>query len=177
MRRAALAVLLHLLAAPAFAQGGGSVQLLEWRTAVPATWKSQPPASNMRLAQFVAPGKAGGAEIAVFYFGSRGAGSLQANIDRWSSQFTDAKGRPVQPVVTQGKAGGMPVTHVELHGAYARSMGSGQQGKPEPDQTLRVAVVETPKGPITFQIWGARDSVAAHAKGFRAMVEGLRPAP
>ncbi len=170
-----LAILLLSVAAPAMAQTG-TVQLLDWRAPVPAAWKSQPPSSNMRLAQFIAPARPGDAEIAIFYFGPRGAGPLQANIDRWASQFTDAAGKPVQAKVTQGKAGGMPVTHVELHGSYARSMGAGQQGKVEPNQTLRVAVLETPKGPITFQIWGARDSVAAHAKAFRALVEGLKPA-
>jgi hypothetical protein len=173
--RIALAVLSFLAAAAAFAQANVPVQLLDWRTPVPASWKSQPPSSNMRLTQFIAPAKSGDAEVVVFYFGPRGAGSLEANIERWASQFTE-NGKPVKPLVTKGKAGGMAVTHVELNGDYARSMGSGQLGKIEPNQTLRVAVLETPKGPITFQIWGARDSVAAHAKGFRAMVEGLKPA-
>lgn len=129
----------------------------------------------MRLAQFSVPGKPGEGEVAVFYFGPGGGGPVQANIDRWASQFTTAQGGPVKPTVTRGTAAGMTVTHVELNGNYSRGVGMGQETKPLPDQSLRVAVLETPKGNLTFQLWGPKGTVSANARGFKSMVEGLRP--
>src|SRR4051794_25692522 len=38
---------------------------------LPQAWKSEPPKSNMRLAQATIPGPAGPGDLAVFYFGAR----------------------------------------------------------------------------------------------------------
>lgn len=168
-----------LFALPAsFAQGNASpgLRLVDWTVPVPKEWQPQPPSSNMRLAQFRAPAKAGPSEVAVFYFGPGGGGPVQANIERWTSQFTSPQGAPVKPVVSTGRVAGMPVTRVTLNGQYARGVGMGQEGATLPNQTLRVAVIETPKGNITFQMWGPKDSVDANWSGFKAMVDGIRPA-
>ena len=44
----------------------------------PDGWKSSPPSSSMRKAQFTA----GDAEVVFFYFGPGGGGGVQANVDR-----------------------------------------------------------------------------------------------
>ena len=60
----------------------------------PADWKSSPPSSNMRKAQFSVPGKSGKAgEVVFFYFGSGGAGGVKANVDRWMKQFEIPKAK------------------------------------------------------------------------------------
>ena len=58
----------------------------------PAGWKSSPPSSKMRAAQF----SAGEAEVVFFYFGPSGGGGVKANVDRWMGQFQDAKNKKVE---------------------------------------------------------------------------------
>jgi hypothetical protein len=131
----------------------------------------------MRVAQFTAGSKRGAADIAVFHFGLAGGGSVQDNIDRWASQFLDAAGKPVRPAVAKGTASGMPVTWVALDGRYARGVGTGAQGPGAANQSLRVAVLETPAGNLFFQLWGDRAAVAAQEPAFRGAVSGLKRAP
>lgn len=66
---------------------------------VPATWKSEPSTSRMRVAQFTLPkgDNAEGAELVVFYFGGGATGGVQANLDRWEQQF-HAEKRTVKTV-------------------------------------------------------------------------------
>jgi hypothetical protein len=172
------AVLLTLLVPAASAQqpAKGTIRVVDWTAPVAAGWVQQPPANTMRLAQFQVPGKGkdGNAEVVVFYFGQGGGGPLQANIDRWVSQFTTADGKPVKPVITKAKAAGMPLTTVELHGSYSRGVGMGPQGDALPNHSLLAYVVETPKGNVTFHLWGPRATVAANRKGIEAMVQGLK---
>src|SRR5689334_19308720 len=62
----------------------------------PASWKSSRPTSAMRKAQLkVEPvkGDEDPAELVVFAFPG-GAGSVEANLDRWRNQFKDEDGNP-----------------------------------------------------------------------------------
>ncbi len=141
---------------------------------VPSQWEAQAPASNFRLAQYRVPGTSGDAESVVFYFGRGQGGSVAANIQRWSSQFSTTDGRSAEPKTQVIKVNGLPVTTVELNGTYARGVGTGPQGEARPNQTLLVAVIETADGNVTLQLHGPRATVAAHRKGFDAMVRGFR---
>lgn len=152
------------------------LSLLGYSMPVPRTWQPQPPSSNMRAAQYRVPaakGK-GDAEAVVFYFGKGGAGSVAANTERWTSQFTSPDGKPVKPKLASHKIRDIPVTTVELQGTYARGVGMGQAGAGKPGQTLLVAVIEAPEGSITLQLHGDRDAVEAHRKGFDAMWRGFK---
>ncbi|MGE0811802.1 MAG: hypothetical protein AB7O28_09575 [Vicinamibacterales bacterium] len=165
-----------LVAALAFgAAQGGRVRLLDWTAPVPAGWTATPSTSGMRLAQFEVRGAsgAGAAEAVVYYFGPGGGGSIDANIQRWTSQFAGADGGAVRPVIGRLKAGALPVTTVELRGTYARGVGTGPSGAALPDHTLLAYVVETPKGNLTFQLWGPATTVAAHRADLDRMVLGL----
>jgi hypothetical protein len=152
-----------------------SVALLGLTALVPPSWVSQPPASAMRLAQFRVPATAGSgdAECVVFYFGPGQGGSVEANIARWESQFSTPDGKPVKAVVRPLTVSGMPVTAVELAGRYARGVGMGPAGPREPDQTLLVAIVQTPRGNLFFQLHGPQATVAANQEAFWAMIRGI----
>lgn len=155
------------------------VQLLNYKAPVPAAWVQQPPANNMRLAQYLVPGEsnAGDGEVIVFYFGQGQGGSVEANTERWASQFTSADGKPVKPAVKKLKTNGIPVTVIELNGTYARGIGMGTAGNmSRPDQTLLAAVFETPRGNVTVHLYGPRATVAANRKAFDQMVRGFRSA-
>jgi len=153
------------------------VAVLDWTAPVPSVWVSEPPKTKMRLVQFRVPrvGGAEAAELVVFYFGKGQGGSAEANIARWQSQFSGADGKaPVQPVVQRLTVKDMPTTIAELSGTYARSLGMGPPSPPKPDQTLLAAIVETPRGNVTFELHGARATVAANRTAFLAMVRGIQ---
>jgi hypothetical protein len=177
-RRALLALVAAAALLPALAGAqaakSGKFTALGYAAPVPAAWQPQPPSSQFRLAQYRVPGTAGDAEVVVFFFGKGQGGSVAANIERWSSQFTAPDGKPVAPKTQVLSANGLPVTTVELNGSYARGMGSGPQGDAKPSQTLLVAVLEAPEGNVTIQLWGPRATVDAHRKGFEAMWRGFR---
>jgi hypothetical protein len=159
------------------AQAGPAIDLVGFKTRVPDGWQQQPPENTMRAAQFLVPaarGQEAGQSI-VFYFGKGQGGSVDANIARWESNFSSPAGKPVKAARRQGKVAGMPVTWAELNGAYARGVGMGMAGGvAKPDQTLLVGIVETPKGNLTFQLFGPRQTVAAQRKAFEAMISGLK---
>jgi hypothetical protein len=157
------------------AQQVDRVRLLDWTAPVAPGWVWRPVTSSMPLAQFDVPGtpSAGGAEVVIYYFGPGGGGSIDANIERWTSQFTTADGRAVRPVVGHSQAGPMAVTTVELRGTYTRGVGTGPSGVPRVNHTLLALIVETAKGSLTFQLWGPTATVIARRAGIDAMVRGL----
>ena len=163
MRRAA-AIALACLALAAQAQAPKAVRVLDWLLPVPAGGGPQGPSSGMRGAQFTAGPKLGPAPHPGVPLGLAGGGTVQENIDRWASQFLGADGKPARPVVAKGSASGMPVTWVALDGRYARGVGTGAQGPGAANQSLRVAVLETPAGNLFFQLWGDRAAVACRAR-------------
>ena len=174
-----LGVLSFLLPAlPATAGGTVAVRLLDLESVVDGTWVQEPPASTMRLLQYGVTGAAevGNASFVVYYFGPDQGGSKEANIERWTSQFSTVEGKPVVPVITTSKAGDLPVTLVELRGSYARSIGIGQQVAAQPDQTLLAAIVETPRGNLFAQLHGPTATVGTARPAFEAFLSGLRPA-
>ena len=82
-----------LFAAAGFAAGANrsvSLGALGYSVDVPDTWVQQPPENTMRLAQFQIRGPQGQepANVVVFFFGKGGGGTVEANVQRWESQFT-----------------------------------------------------------------------------------------
>jgi len=132
----------------------------------------------MRVAQFALPAVTGAdaGELAAYFFPTGQGGSHQANIERWSSQFTDASGKTVVPKITTSKSGDMEVTLVELQGTYSRGVGMGTTGEAKPDQTLMVAMVETTIGRITLQMYGPSKTLSAQRDGFMKLAKGFHSA-
>ena len=145
---------------------------------IPAAWTPTPLSSTLRVAQFGLPAVAGAepGEVAVYFFPVGQGGSQEANIERWSSQFTGADGKPVAPATSKSKSGDIEVTVVELQGSYARGVGMGPSGDAKPDQTLMVAMTEAPVGRITMQMYGPNKTVAAQRDNFIKLAKGFRPA-
>ena len=165
---------------PAQVQGESSqipmerLSFLGLETEAPQSWLSREPASSMRLLQFDVE-QEGVAEVIVYYFGMGQGGSAEANIQRWSAQFRDEQGKPVQPLVhTSSTSGELPVTWVELSGEYARGVGMGPVGEFRPDQTLLVAITETPHGNLYIQFHGDSARVLKHRPAFTRFVTGIR---
>ncbi|MDF2696027.1 MAG: hypothetical protein K0S65_4410 [Labilithrix sp.] len=168
-------MVLLLLAAVACSSGSGEpIALLEYDATVPASFVARPATSSMRLAEWsVSRTDDASAEVIVYYFGEGQGGSADANIARWSSQFTSAEGGPVTPRVGTLDGTAFVTTVAEFEGAYARSVGMGGVSA-EPDQALVAAVVETPRGNLFLQLFGDRVAVAEAREDFLEMVGSIR---
>jgi hypothetical protein len=140
---------------------------------LPANWQSQPPDSQMRLAQAAIPGPGGPGQLAVFFFGPGGGGGVDANIKRWIDQMEPAKGSNPKPETFQTDKG-FKVTWVDVAGALKpSSMGMGP-AKEQPGSRLLGAVVEGPGGPWFFKATGPDSTLAGQRDAFLTMLKSVR---
>jgi hypothetical protein len=140
---------------------------------LPAGWQSEPPSSDMRLAQATIPGPAGNGQLAVFFFGPGGGGTVEANIERWVGQM-EVSGAAPQPQVFE--ANGYRVTWIDVAGTLQPStMGMGPS-EPQPGARLLGAVVEGPGGPWFFKATGPDATLAGQREAFLTMLRSVRGA-
>lgn len=139
----------------------------------PAGWKSLP-ARGMRAAQLTVPGSGdkNHAEFIVFAFPG-GAGTVQANLDRWQGQFKgeDGKVPPLSSKKLKSKSG-VEVTRVELKGTYTDPFAAGGP-KPQPGSAMLAGIVETPKMAYFLKLTGPEATVKAANADFDKVVESL----
>ncbi|MEJ7601024.1 MAG: hypothetical protein WKG01_24185 [Kofleriaceae bacterium] len=143
----------------------------------PTDWVVKPVTSSMRAASFVLSAKPKEeAELVVYFFGDSGAGSVQANLDRWVDQFQQSGGKSSKDAskVEQLKIAGQDATLVSVSGRYVAMAMPGGAAADKADQALLAAIVPSPSGPYYFKLVGAKKTVDAHAKRFRTMLASLQ---
>jgi hypothetical protein len=110
----------------------------------PKTWKSSAPSSQMRRAQLKVEPLEGDdypAELVVFAFPG-GAGTVEANIERWRKLFKDNDGNPPKIESKRVKGKNVEVTRVETSGHYHPAQFPGRPPEPDrPDARLLGAIV------------------------------------
>jgi hypothetical protein len=139
----------------------------------PRAWVTKPTTSKMRVTSFTM----GEAELVVYYFGEGGAGSADANIDRWLGQITQPDGRPTRDVATieHSKVAGQDLTIVSVSGHYhAAAMPGADEIIDKDDQALLAAIVMSPHGPYFFKLLGPKATVDAQAASFRTALNSLQ---
>ncbi|MFN0059079.1 MAG: hypothetical protein ACKVX7_11525 [Planctomycetota bacterium] len=155
--------------------------VLELKT--PAEWKSVPPTSGMRKAQFQLPrvkDDTADGEFVVFYFGRDQGGGADANLERWIKQFErPAKvseadfSRRFNKVVN-----GIKVTLLEVHGTYIETQfgpgNSAKPGTPRPDYALLGAVVETTDGNYFLKATGPDKTMRHWRDAWQKMIDELK---
>ena len=136
-------------AAPAAAGDlGGTMNAVGLLVELPEGWVQQPPESQMRVGQAVVPGSEGEGQLVVFHFGPGGGGGVDANLQRWVSQVTNAD----EPTRGAFDAGDLKVTWVDARGTLARSTIGSFPPMDMPGWGLVGAVVEGPGGPWFFKM-------------------------
>jgi len=146
----------------------------------PEAWKPRPAASSMRVAEFVVPKAAGDSEdgeTIIYYFGARGGGGAEANIDRWIGQMKQPDGTPSKDKAVRDEqtVNGLKVSTVDVSGTYVAEMSPGStEHYNKPGFRLRAAVVETPRGPYYIKMTGPAKTIAAADADFKKLVESLR---
>lgn len=134
---------------------------LKWTA--PAGWKIESGARPMRVATYTV----GDAECVAYFFGQGQGGGVQANIERWKSQFQggpDAK-------TAKRTIHGLAVTTVDVSGAYNGMAGPGSGGgAPKPGYRMLGAIVENPGGNIFFKFTGPAKTIAANEAKFEQLI-------
>lgn len=158
---------------------GGTVDLGAITITPDENWSFESPKSSMRRAQFSIPGEGGAAELVVYFFGAGGAGSTEANTDRWIAQFTNTDGSAVSNAKREdAKIAGFEMTRVDVSGSYVGGMGPGAQPQKEtPNQRLLAAIVQTPGGPYYFKLLGPDATVSENESAFDALLKSIILSP
>jgi hypothetical protein len=143
-----------------------TVEVAGYSFSSPSNWISSVPTSKMRKAQFKVPGEKGkDAEVAFFYFGGGGAGGVKANVDRWMSQFEDAKGIEVKNTAV----GDTLVTYAQAHGTFLSGRAFGPK-TPKPNYALLAAIISGKNGAIFIKMTGPKETVEAQVSNMKKMV-------
>ena len=149
----------------------------ELKFEAPTSWKAETPKSAMRKAQFrlePVKGDTESAEMVVFVF-PKGAGTVEANIARWSAQFKDADGKAPKAVVTTVKGKNVDVTRVEVAGRYVAAVTPGaSETLDKPDFRLLGAIVLTDDAGYFFKMVGPEKTMKSALTGFDVLIASIR---
>lgn len=145
---------------------GKEVEITGYSFTAPDTWQSSKPSSNMRVAQFDAPGEEKMAEVVFYHFGPGGAGGVKANVDRWMKQFEQAEGESVKTLII----GETEVTYAQAYGTFLSGTPFGPK-TPKPGFAMLAAIVQGKEGAIFIKMTGPKDAVDSNSAALKTMVE------
>jgi hypothetical protein len=141
---------------------------------VPMAWKSSKPTSQMRRAQLsIEPvkGDSDPAELVIFGFPT-GAGTIEANVERWRNQFKNESGKTPEAKSTKVKGKNVEVTRVEVSGEYRDPFAKNQSAKP--NYRLLGAIAESKTGTAFFlKLVGPDKTVDSIKKQFDKALETI----
>jgi len=146
---------------------------------VPESWKSVPPRTSMRIAEYQLPGDAGPAELTVFAFPPGQGGSVDANINRWAGQFKTPDGGTPETKRRTLETHGLKAYVVQTEGSYTpTSMGPmAPKQPPKAGQALYGVIVEGgPQGMVFVKVAGPEATVKQHAAELDAMTNSVHAA-
>lgn len=142
----------------------------------PGSWRSTKPSQSMRRAQLkVDPveGDPEPAELVVYAFPG-GAGTVEANVSRWQSQFKDKDGKPPEIESKTIKGKNVEVTRVETGGHFvAPESPASPKLLNKPNFHLLGAIVQTPKTGYFIKMVGPEKTMAAAEAGFDSLITSI----
>ena len=144
---------------------------------MPAGWTAEPPASNMRRAQYRVPGPGGAGECIVFYFGPGQGGDPAGNAVRWAGQFQQPDGGSSVDRMLMAPLDGaqVPVRIVEVTGTYDGGMTmTDAPAESKTGYMLLGGIAESSQGPWFFKFTGPESTVRSQRAAFEAMLRSLR---
>ena len=143
----------------------------------PTAWKKTAPQSAMRRAQLKiepAKGDEEGAELIVFAFPG-GAGTVDANVERWQRLFKDKDGNPPKADVKTVKGKNTDVNRVELAGHYFPTTFPGQPPQADHENYRLVAgIVLTDNAGYFLRLVGPEKTVAAARADFDRLLGSIQ---
>jgi hypothetical protein len=143
----------------------------------PKAWKSSPPATQMRRAELKVDPMEGDdypAELIVFAFPG-GAGSVEANIDRWQKLFKDGDGNPPRIETRKVKGKNVDVVRAETHGEYHPAQFPGRPADPvRKDARLLGAIVVTEEVSYFIRMVGPDKTMKKLTPDFDEMLKSMK---
>jgi hypothetical protein len=105
-------------------------------------------------------------------------GSIDANIQRWEGQFSQADGTATEADTKQMTIEGMKVTMVDIAGTFSQTMGgpfSGGKKVESPDYRMLAAIIETDgEGNYFIKLVGPAATIKANEAEFEKMVKSVK---
>jgi hypothetical protein len=142
----------------------------------PESWKSVPTRSSMRVAQLKVEQVKGDefpAELVVYAFPG-GAGTVDANIKRWQSQFTGPDGNPPKIESKTVKGKNVEVTRVETSGRYKPAPLPGVSPEPERENArLLGAIVVTDRVGYFLKMVGPDKTMGSIRPAFDELLSSI----
>jgi hypothetical protein len=143
---------------------------------VPKAWKSSPPKTQMRRAQLTVDPLEGDeypAELVVFAFPG-GAGSVEANLERWRKLFKDKDGNPPKIDSKTVKGKNVDVTRAETSGHYYPAQFGGTPDPDRADARLFGAIVAGDDASYYVRMVGPDKTMNKIRADFDAMLATLK---
>lgn len=142
---------------------------------IPAGWEIAAP-RQMRIATYRIHAIAGDpedAECAVYFFGPGQGGTVEANLKRWSDQFSAPNGQSAAKLEKLIIAG-LTVSTISESGTYlGGGPMMGQQEAQKPNFRMEGAIVEAPQGLVFFKLVGPQNTVASANGEFKSLLQSL----
>jgi len=124
-------------------------------------WSKVPTTSPMRAATLAIEAGDETLEVVFFYFGAGQGGDVEANIQRWITQFD---GKPDVERSTE-EVGEHKVALLTAKGTYLDGPPFGEK-TPKPDHTLLGAILEGRDAPVFLRLTGPNEAVAKVQEAF-----------
>lgn len=143
---------------------------LQWTA--PAEWKDAGSAP-MRAATYKVPlaaGDLGASECVIYFFGQGQGGPVDANMERWNGQFLASSGKTAPAQIRKRVIHGLPVTTIDVAGAYTGMGGPAGQSAAVPGYRLLGAIIENPAGNVFVKFTGPVRTVNANAAAFERLL-------
>jgi hypothetical protein len=143
----------------------------EFTFARPSNWEWVESTSKMRKAQLKVTDEASkaSASVAFYYFGTNGAGGVQANVDRWFKLFSEPSDQ-INAKVEHTTVGKTKLTYVQAEGTYNSGMPGGPT-TPMPGYALVGAILESEDGNVYVRMTGPKAWVKSLVVDFKKMIE------
>ena len=172
MRNAIVVASLFLLSASALAESAAGV-----RWTAPEGWANEG-SRPMRAATYrIAPaaGDKASAECGVYFFGAGQGGTVEANLERWKSQFKDPNGKVAPAQIAKRTSRGLTITTIDTAGEYSGIGGPMAASAAVQGYRLLGAIVTASGGNIFVKLTGPAKTIAANQQKFEQMLASFQP--
>jgi hypothetical protein len=149
---------------------GGPVELDKITFEAPSGWNRREPSSGFVLAEFYLP-KAEAADRDGRLTVSTAGGDIEANIERWRSQFGE---KPEKESRRTTQADGLEISLVDFSGEFNDQRGPFAPPTKQPGSRMLAAIISV-EGELFFvKAVGPERTVAAHEDKFMAFVDSVK---
>ena len=156
------------------ADDANTLEVAGFRAPKPASWVWTKPSVQFRTLQYAVAGDGDSTQSADFIvsvFLAGDGGPLDANIERWRSQFRVGD-KPPDVIRSTKTLGPLQIELIELAGEYL-SMGA---VAPRADYLQLAAIVQANGRNVFFRLVGPKATVEANREAFMTLVDGIIPA-